>query len=237
MDVHKSKSTHQLCAKRKHESSPSRREFDWHYREGPSVPTPPGFGLAGNSKRLDRYVSRDVASSHTGVRQHDQFKPEKSIPTGPRSHRERFRPPYVPVAFGSRPHSSAGPEGIQRASNLSETINAPDGTKGLLKICNSAEKSKNSYGNNSSIRNQKGFGGTRGLESQEEYRKKSMGRKQGYRDQKGIRKGENQIEFAKRDEFSPIESISTADDERNREFTAKKIPHRGVAERRSFPEA
>ncbi|KAF8421964.1 hypothetical protein EV426DRAFT_575356 [Tirmania nivea] len=249
MDVYKSKNIHQLGAKRKYELSPSQREFDYRdtisgpYREGPSAFAPSGFGSTGNNKRLDRYVSRDVASSHTGVRQHDQFKHEKHIPTGPRSQRERtYRPPYQSVGAGSRPHPSAGPEGIQRASNLSETINAPEGTKELLKTCNSAEKSKNSHVNNSPTRNQKAFGSVRGLESQEEYRKKSMGHsKQGYRDLKGIRKekfGENhQIEFAKRDEFSPIESISTADDERNREFISKKFSPRSVAERSNFSES
>jgi len=249
MDVYKSKNIHQLGAKRKHESSPPQREFDYRdnipgpYREGPPAFAPSGFGPTGNNKKFDRYVSRDVASSHTGVRQHDQFKPEKPIPTGPRSQRERmYRPPYQSVGAGSRPHPSSSPGGIQRASNLSETINAPEGTKCLLKTCNSAEKPKNNHGNNSSTRNQKAFSSSRGLESQEEYRKKSMGRpKQGYRDPKGIRKekfGEtHQIEFAKRDEFSPIESISTADDERNREFTTKKFSPNGVAERSSFPGA
>ncbi|KAF8459095.1 hypothetical protein BGX38DRAFT_320271 [Terfezia claveryi] len=249
MDVYKSKNIHQLGAKRKQESSPPRREFDYRetipgpYREGPPPFAPTDFGTTVNNKKLDRYVSRDVASCHIGVRKYDQFKPEKPIPTGPRSQREQtYRSQYQSVGVGSRPHPCASPEGIQRASNLSETTNAPEDTKCLLKTCNSPEKPKNNHGNNSSTRNQKAFGSARGLESQEEYRKKSMSRpKQRYRDPKGIRKekfGEtHQIEFAKRDEFSPIESISTADDERNRDFTAKKFSANGVEERSSFPQA
>jgi len=65
--------------------------------------------------------------------------------------------------------------------------------------------------------------------------------KQGYRDPQGTRKekfGEShQVEFAKRDEFSPIESISTADDEGNRESTAQNFSPSGVAEGSSCLEA
>jgi len=136
MDGYKSKNIHQLGAKRKHESSPPRREFDYRdpitrpYREGASAFAPSGFGPTGNNKKPDRYVSRDVASSHTSVRQLDQFKPEKPIPTGPRSRRGRkYRPPSQSVGVDSWPNPSTGAEGTQRALNLSETTCAPECTK------------------------------------------------------------------------------------------------------------
>ena len=159
----------------------------------------------GNSKKEDRYVPN-------GTRQ-DHYKSEKAIPTGPRIQRDRkFRPSQSLVGSDSRKNLCSGP--LQCSPDTQKTMNPSPGLRPLLPA-GGQEKSKNIHGLNLAARGcHKPFGKVRGLESQEEYRKKSIAAQK--KAQKLQRKA-LQREYGVKDKFSLRESVPTGGDERNKE--------------------
>lgn len=226
MDGFKFKNTHHLGTKRKRESSPHRSSY---------LEVAAGFGLTGNGKKGDRYV-RDLASYTNIARQHDQYLPQKPIPTGPRNHRQLpNRPPQQAIDIDSRKYLHSG--GFGPGLSHLETINAQGKSKFILKNGKDAEKLNNS--NYSPIReSQKAFTSTRRMEPQDRYMKKSISRSSPYEDSKGIRKDVlaeiSQREFARKERFSPIESASTLDEER---AVPRRPRHSVITAKNNYSEA
>lgn len=216
MDGYKSRS---ITKKRRRESSPQRG-----YRA-----IVPGIRLThtlnhtptGNSKREDRYVSKDSGLFLNGTRQ-DHYKSEKAIPTGPRNQRDRkFRPSQSLVGSDSRKNPCSG---LLRCSpDAQKTTNSSPGLRPLLPNGGAQEKPKNIHGLNLAVRGcHKTFGKVRSLESQEEYRKKSIAaQRKAQKEQRAPRKarpsGTLQREYGVKNKFSLGEPVLTGDDERNKE--------------------
>lgn len=213
-----------ITKKRRRGSSPQR-----DYRA--IVPGP--FRLAhtlshpptGNSKKDDRYVSRDAGLFLNGTRQ-DHFKSEKAIPTGPRNQRDRkFRPSQSLVGSDSRKNLCSGSS--QCSPDTQKTTNPSSGLRPLLPSGGAQDKS---MGINLAVRgSHKPFGKVRGLESQEEYRKKSIAaQKKAQKEKKISRKARPpeslQREYGVKDKFSLRESALTGGDERNERYSLNQSP-------------
>lgn len=211
MDGFKSRS---ITKKRRRESSPQRNYraiVPGTFRTLNQTPT-------GNSKKEDRYVSRD-SGLFLNVTRQDHYKSEKAIPTGPRNQRDRkFRPSQSLVGSDSRKNLCSG--SLLCSPDAQKTTNPSPGPRPLLPGGGVQEKPKNVHGLNLTVReSHKAFGKVRGLESQEEYRKKSIAAlKKAQKEQRISRKARpSEREYGIKDNLSLREPVLTGDDERNKE--------------------
>ncbi|KAF8474841.1 hypothetical protein BDZ91DRAFT_758958 [Kalaharituber pfeilii] len=209
MDGFMSKDIHAIGIKRKREYSPSRRESDY---KGSSLGPYRGAGNA-------------VTPNGTKVDSHDYYRPEKYIPTGPRTlGRERYR------GTESRKSSAfEAPTIEQRVSTSRRTPSPQEGHDGNAqqrpRATEVMEKTSKLVPTDTASNRveRKSFSSICSLDTQANYLKKSVSltKEAGYNSINALKKDkivENlQWEYAKRDKFSPIESVSTADDERNRD--------------------